>query len=81
MTSRSQHLPSARGAVARFAPASAVWGFLVLLALLFAASYAVGMAAGPVAPGMHRMGGGTGGGGAGEGGMPGMAGMDGMGMR
>lgn len=38
----------------------ALCGFLLLLALIFTASYAVGSAAGPVAPGMHRSG--TGGG-------------------
>lgn len=31
-------------------------GFLLLLALIFTVSYAVGVAAGPVAPGMHRPG-------------------------
>lgn len=34
----------------------ALCGFLLLLALIFTASYAVGSAAGPVAPGMHRSG-------------------------
>ncbi|WP_051828292.1 hypothetical protein [Streptomyces bicolor] len=34
----------------------ALCGFLLLLALLFTVSYAVGSAAGPVAPGMHRSG-------------------------
>ncbi|MEY9989467.1 hypothetical protein ABIE67_001499 [Streptomyces sp. V4I8] len=38
----------------------ALCGFLLLLALIFTVSYAVGAAAGPVAPGMHRPG--TGGG-------------------
>lgn len=38
--------------------APATVGFVVLLALLFAVSYAVGSAVGPVAPGMHRTGGG-----------------------
>ncbi|KUM69884.1 hypothetical protein J7F01_35975 [Streptomyces sp. ISL-22] len=32
----------------------ALCGFLLLLALIFTVSYAVGAAAGPVAPGMHR---------------------------
>jgi hypothetical protein len=34
----------------------ALCGFLLLLAVIFTASYAVGAAAGPVAPGMHRSG-------------------------
>lgn len=40
----------------------ALCGFLLLLALIFTVSYAVGAAAGPVAPGMHRSGTGGGGG-------------------
>ncbi|MFH0517633.1 hypothetical protein ACHBTE_10690 [Streptomyces sp. M41] len=43
----------------------ALCGFLVLLALVFTVSYAVGAAAGPVAPGMHRSG--TSGDGGGDG--------------
>ncbi|MGO4419631.1 hypothetical protein AB4Z54_13035 [Streptomyces sp. MCAF7] len=44
-----------RGARARRAlPPPALAGFLVLLAVLMAASYAVGRSAGPVAPGIHR---------------------------
>ncbi|MFE7275276.1 hypothetical protein [Streptomyces sp. NPDC057623] len=43
----------------------ALCGFLLLLALIFTVSYAVGAAAGPVAPGMHRSGGSDDGGGAG----------------
>ncbi|MCQ8828146.1 hypothetical protein [Streptomyces malaysiensis] len=38
----------------RALPPPALAGFLVLLAVLMAASYAVGRAAGPVAPGIHR---------------------------
>jgi hypothetical protein len=38
----------------RLASPLALSGFLVLLLLLFAAAYAAGTAAGPVAPGMHR---------------------------
>ncbi|MFD6922604.1 hypothetical protein ACFV99_20620 [Streptomyces sp. NPDC059944] len=55
---------------------SALCGFLLLLALAFWASYAVGSAAGPVAPGMHgtRTGDGTGGGQDGDGGMENMPG-------
>ncbi|MFC8244819.1 hypothetical protein [Streptomyces chartreusis] len=42
------------GAVLRaLAPLPALCGFLLLLALIFTASYAVGAASGPVAPGMH----------------------------
>ncbi|MEU0405107.1 hypothetical protein ABZ318_33830 [Streptomyces sp. NPDC006197] len=33
------------------APAPAVWGFLLLLALVFAGSYALGSAVGPIGPG------------------------------
>ncbi|WP_257231526.1 hypothetical protein [Streptomyces sp. Rer75] len=44
-----------RGAwVRRVLPPPALAGFLVLLVVLMAASYAVGRAAGPVAPGIHR---------------------------
>ncbi|MBI0294709.1 hypothetical protein JBE04_09535 [Streptomyces sp. PRKS01-29] len=38
----------------RALPPPALTGFLVLLAVLMAASYTVGRAAGPVAPGIHR---------------------------
>jgi hypothetical protein len=69
--SRSQRV--SRG----FAPAPAVWGFLLLLGLVFAASYAVGAAAGPMTPGVHHTGGGT----SGTGDMGGMSGMSGMGTR
>ncbi|MFB7459433.1 hypothetical protein [Streptomyces sp. NPDC056188] len=34
-------------------PPPALWGFLLLLVLMFTASYAVGASVGPVAPGMH----------------------------
>ncbi|RSN54998.1 hypothetical protein DMH12_15660 [Streptomyces sp. WAC 04229] len=37
----------------RLLPPPALCGFLVLLVLVFAASYAVGRSVGPVAPGMH----------------------------
>ncbi|MHB6905665.1 hypothetical protein [Streptomyces sp. DB-54] len=64
----------------RLLPARSVLGFAALLALLFALSYAVGGAVGPVAPGLHpadRPG--TGNpeapGGGDSGGMPGMSGM------
>lgn len=50
----SRQSPSGAGAVLRRAvPPPALCGFLLLLALLFALSYAVGAEAGPVAPGMH----------------------------
>ncbi|WP_251092276.1 hypothetical protein [Streptomyces sp. Caat 7-52] len=61
-------------------PPPALCGFLLLLALVFTMSYAVGSAAGPVAPGIHGTGSGTSGGGgdgtggAGPGDMPGMHG-------
>ncbi|MEU6066865.1 MULTISPECIES: hypothetical protein [Streptomyces] len=58
----------------RLMPPPALCGFVVLLALLFTVSYAVGASAGPVAPGMHgtgtsRGGGGDDGRGGGGGGM------------
>lgn len=48
----SRQAPVGAGAVLRRFP-PALCGFLVLLALMFTASYMVGAAAGPVAPGMH----------------------------
>ncbi|MFI6549422.1 hypothetical protein ACIBO9_39885 [Streptomyces prunicolor] len=64
----------------------ALCGFLLLLVLVFSVSYAVGSAAGPVAPGMRGTGsagtgtGGDGGtGGGGNGGMEDMPGMHGSG--
>jgi len=66
-------------------PPPALCGFLLLLVLMFSVSYAVGSAAGPVAPGMHGTGntgtGGGGDGGTGEsgGGMQDMPGMHGTG--
>ncbi|MEU9084470.1 hypothetical protein [Streptomyces sp. NPDC048357] len=64
------------GAWPRGAPPPALAGFVVLLAALFALSYGVGSAAGPVAPGLHRTGTGTGstGGSHGGGGTGGMSG-------
>ncbi|MFF7730063.1 hypothetical protein [Streptomyces sp. NPDC008001] len=65
-------------------PYGTLAGFVLLLAALFGVSYAVGSAAGPAAPGIHRTGGGSGpgpgpGGGTGStGGTGGMDGMDGM---
>ncbi|MCX4856161.1 hypothetical protein OG426_40880 [Streptomyces canus] len=53
------------GAIARrLLPPPALCGFLLLLAFVFSVSYAVGSAAGPVAPGIH----GTGNAGSGNGG-------------
>ncbi|MFG3165982.1 hypothetical protein [Streptomyces sp. NPDC048200] len=78
----SRQPPRAARAIARtgvIPPALA--GFLLLLALAFWTSYAVGSAAGPVAPGLHgtRTGSGTddgtgGGGDDGDGGMENMPG-------
>ncbi|MET7853476.1 hypothetical protein AB0D78_43080 [Streptomyces avermitilis] len=59
----------------RLAPPPALCGFLLLLALIFTVSYAVGAAAGPVAPGIH----GTGTSGEGSGGGGGMEDMHGSG--
>ncbi|MFH8367183.1 hypothetical protein [Streptomyces sp. NPDC018031] len=59
-------------------PAVVLTGFLLLLAAMFGVAFAVGAAAGPVAPGLHRTGGGDGpGSGSGGGGMGGMHGMGG----
>ncbi|MGX1563246.1 hypothetical protein [Streptomyces sp. NPDC055506] len=58
------------------APPPALCGFLLLLVLIFAVSYAVGVAAGPVAPGMH--GDSTSGDGGAPSGGGGMGDMDGM---
>ncbi|MBF6050069.1 hypothetical protein GO001_33685 [Streptomyces sp. NRRL B-1677] len=65
-------------------PYGTLAGFVLLLAALFGVSYAVGTAAGPAAPGIHRTGGGSDSGsghgsGGGTGGTGGMDGMHGMG--
>ncbi|MFF9405040.1 hypothetical protein ACF1B0_05785 [Streptomyces anandii] len=53
----SRQISSGAGAVLRnVVPPPALCGFLLLLALVFTVSYAVGVAAGPVAPGMHGTG-------------------------
>ncbi|AOR35994.1 hypothetical protein BFF78_37510 [Streptomyces fodineus] len=53
----SRQTSSGAGAVLRkLAPPPALCGFLLLLVLMFTVSYAVGVAAGPVAPGMHGTG-------------------------
>ncbi|WP_037683214.1 hypothetical protein [Streptomyces griseus] len=70
---------SGAGAVLRGAALPpALCGFLLLLALIFTVSYAVGASAGPVAPGMHGTA--TSGGGNEDGGGAGtdMGDMDGM---
>ncbi|ATL25634.1 hypothetical protein [Streptomyces formicae] len=63
----------------RWVPPPAFFGFVLLLAVLFGLSYAVGDAAGPVAPGMHGTSSGDGAGGH-DGGSHGgnTGGMDGM---
>ncbi|MFI6280260.1 hypothetical protein [Streptomyces sp. NPDC050988] len=67
---------AAVSALRKLVPPPALCGFLLLLALMFVASYAAGAAVGPVAPGMHETGtsrdgddGGGGGGDSGGGGM------------
>ncbi|MEE1807577.1 hypothetical protein [Streptomyces sp. BE133] len=76
----SRQSSSGAGAVLhRFAPPPAFCGFLLLLALMFTVSYAVGAVAGPVAPGMHGTGTSTGGG-RGDGGGGGGADTDDMDM-
>ncbi|MEU0009286.1 hypothetical protein ABZ079_34855 [Streptomyces sp. NPDC006314] len=54
----SRQSSSGAGAVSlrKVAPPPALCGFLLLLALMFTVSYAVGAAAGPVAPSMHGTG-------------------------
>ncbi|MEV7242874.1 hypothetical protein AB0N92_16720 [Streptomyces sp. NPDC093248] len=52
-----QSFPAGASATLRnMALPPALCGFLLLLAFMFAISYAVGSAAGPVAPGMHGTG-------------------------
>ncbi|MGQ4384774.1 hypothetical protein [Streptomyces sp. SAS_270] len=54
MDESRQSSSGAVGAVLRkAAPPPALCGYLLLLALIFTVSYAVGVGAGPVAPGMH----------------------------
>ncbi|MCX4743820.1 hypothetical protein [Streptomyces antibioticus] len=79
MSDTPQSPRPADGTTRRGTPPAALIGFLLLLVLVFAVSYAVGSAVGPVAPGMHDGGGDTGTGGgdtSGTGGgmedMPGM---------
>ncbi|MFG2381845.1 hypothetical protein [Streptomyces avermitilis] len=51
--SRQSSLSSASAILRKAAPPPALCGFLLLLALIFTVSYAVGAGVGPVAPGMH----------------------------
>ncbi|MFE1885153.1 MULTISPECIES: hypothetical protein [Streptomyces] len=54
--SRQSFPAGASAALRKMTPPPALCGFLLLLALMFAVSYTVGSAAGPVAPGMHGTG-------------------------
>ncbi|MFG2501910.1 hypothetical protein ACGFSB_27325 [Streptomyces sp. NPDC048441] len=45
--------PSSERSKLRWLPPPALFGFILLLAVMFGLSYAVGHAVGPVAPGMH----------------------------
>ncbi|MFC8714025.1 MULTISPECIES: hypothetical protein [unclassified Streptomyces] len=64
--------PSDDGRGGRLAPPAALFGFVLLLVLMFGAAYGVGRAAGPVAPGLHGTGSGGSGGRGGSGDMGGM---------
>ncbi|MDT0464496.1 hypothetical protein [Streptomyces gibsoniae] len=76
----SRQSSSNAGAVLRkLVPPPALCGFLLLLALMFAVSYAVGAATGPVAPGMHGTGVSPGGDGSEGGGVDDMGDMHGGG--
>nr|WP_233273537.1 hypothetical protein [Streptomyces broussonetiae] len=75
--SRQSPLTGSGAALRKATPPPALCGFLLLLALIFTVSYAVGTAAGPVAPGMHGSGTSRDGGGAGGGGTDEMGGMQG----
>ncbi|MEV6757032.1 hypothetical protein [Streptomyces sp. NPDC051214] len=59
--------PSSERSKLRWLPPPALFGFLLLLAVMFGVSYAVGHAVGPVAPGMHETSSGDGSGGHGGG--------------
>ncbi|SFF73554.1 hypothetical protein [Streptomyces mirabilis] len=65
--SRQSSLTGVGAALRQAAPPPALCGFLLLLALIFTVSYAVGVGAGPVAPGMHGSGTSRDGGNGGEG--------------
>ncbi|MGA6221615.1 hypothetical protein ACPESV_14945 [Streptomyces umbrinus] len=47
---------TAVAALRKLVPPPALCGFLLLLAVMFVASYAAGAAVGPVAPGIHETG-------------------------
>ncbi|EYT82090.1 hypothetical protein CF54_15350 [Streptomyces sp. Tu 6176] len=64
--------PSSDGRGRRGAPPAALCGFVLLLALMSGAAYAVGHSVGPVAPGMHGTGSGGSDGRDGSGDMGGM---------
>ncbi|MCX5292421.1 MULTISPECIES: hypothetical protein [unclassified Streptomyces] len=79
-----QSSPLAGEVPRRLLPPPALCGFLLLLVLIFSVAYAVGSAAGPVAPGIHGTGNsgsgsGSGGGGGSGGGVEDMPGMHGSG--
>lgn len=78
MADRQQFLARAAGALRGGAPPPALTGFLVLLVAMFALSYGVGSAVGPVAPGMHSTDTGSGTGSDGDPGSHGDGGMGGM---
>ncbi|MFD9433478.1 hypothetical protein [Streptomyces sp. NPDC060002] len=63
--SRNSALSGVGAALRRAGPPPALCGFLLLMALIFSVSYAVGAASGPVAPGMHGPGTNSDGGGGG----------------
>ncbi|WP_371573536.1 hypothetical protein [Streptomyces sp. NBC_01314] len=56
MEEPQQSSPDKVSALRRLAPQPALCGFLLLLALVFTGSYAVGAAVDPVAPDMRRSG-------------------------
>ncbi|MFG2288429.1 hypothetical protein ACGFOU_20480 [Streptomyces sp. NPDC048595] len=56
-SSADRSRPAFPSAAGRLLPARPVIGFIALLAVLFALSYAAGALAGPVAPGLHPAGG------------------------
>ncbi|MEU9992600.1 hypothetical protein AB0E10_38570 [Streptomyces sp. NPDC048045] len=73
----SRHSPRAVGVRPRtLMPPPALCGFVLLLAVVFSVSYAVGSATGPVAPGIHGTGAGGSGGGGSSGGSGGSGGGD-----
>ncbi|MGW1106456.1 hypothetical protein [Streptomyces sp. NPDC002540] len=53
MKDQPSFLHTVGGFLSRYVPPPALTGFLVLLVAMFAVSYEVGSAVGPVAPGMH----------------------------